>query len=612
MRSGCLRRRSLGVRLSILSLLVGAAGARAATITVNTASDVVMDDGQCTFREALTAANMNVPSGVTGGECGAGSAGLDTIQFAIPGAGVHRISPGALPTIIEPIFIDGFSQAGSSANTNPMNAGINAVILIEIYGASSGGLHLNASNSTIRGLSIHGGGDAITINGSNVTITGNYIGTNPAGTAGDSLPSVGVFMLSGNNNVVGGPTAADRNLISGYRSGSVEINSCDGTLVQGNYIGTNAAGTLGLQDLTATPFGVQPDPLSTNTSILGNLIAGNATGIAGYGSSIIQGNLIGTQKDGVTPLPNVTYGIAILGNGHLIGGTTPAQSNTIAFNGFGVNVSSASGNRIQGNSIHSSTHKGIGLNGFSFNPLPNDPCDSDTSPGNKGQNYPVLTAASIAGGNVTISGTLNSVAGTAYRIEFFSSPTCNASGNGEGKTYLGFVNTTTNGTCDAAFGPAPFAVPGGQTIITATATDPAGNTSEFSACFTGGSGGASFYGVAPCRVADTRNPAGPYGGPALAANVDRTFVIAGQCGVPVGAKAVALNLAVTLPTAGGDLRVFPAGAGLPLVSAINWNAGQTRANNAVIQLGAAGDLTVHPDQPSGTVHLILDLNGYFQ
>jgi hypothetical protein len=94
--------------------------------------------------------------------------------------------------------------------------------------------------------------------------------------------------------------------------------------------------------------------------------------------------------------------------------------------------------------------------------------------------------------------------------------------------------------------------------------------------------------------------------------VNRTFVVQGLCGVPVGAKAAAFNLAVTLSTAAGDLRVFPGGAPLPLVSAINWKAGQTRADNAVIQLGPSGDVTVHPDMPGGSVHLIVDVFGYFQ
>jgi hypothetical protein len=124
--------------------------------------------------------------------------------------------------------------------------------------------------------------------------------------------------------------------------------------------------------------------------------------------------------------------------------------------------------------------------------------------------------------------------------------------------------------------------------------------------------GTSFFAVAPCRIVDTRNPAGPYGGPALVANADRTFVVSGQCGIPVGAKAAAFNLVVTLSSNGGDIRVVPGGVVLPLVSALNWSAGRTRGNNAVIQLGGAGDVTVHPDMPGGTVHLIVDVYGYFE
>ena len=123
---------------------------------------------------------------------------------------------------------------------------------------------------------------------------------------------------------------------------------------------------------------------------------------------------------------------------------------------------------------------------------------------------------------------------------------------------------------------------------------------------------ASFYTLTPCRVADTRNPVGPYGGPALAANADRTFVIGGQCGIPSTAAAVSLNFTVTQPTAQGDLRALAAGVGLPLVSTMNWRAGQTRANNAIVSLGPSGDIVVHVDQASGTVHFIIDVNGYFQ
>jgi hypothetical protein len=122
----------------------------------------------------------------------------------------------------------------------------------------------------------------------------------------------------------------------------------------------------------------------------------------------------------------------------------------------------------------------------------------------------------------------------------------------------------------------------------------------------------SFYTLAPCRVIDTRGPGGPLGGPALAAAASRVFVIAGQCGIPSTAQSISVNVTVTQPNALGDLRIYPAGSALPLVSAINYRPGQTRANNAVVSLGTAGDLAVQCDQAAGFVHLILDVNGYFQ
>src|SRR5262249_24441237 len=121
----------------------------------------------------------------------------------------------------------------------------------------------------------------------------------------------------------------------------------------------------------------------------------------------------------------------------------------------------------------------------------------------------------------------------------------------------------------------------------------------------------SFYTIAPCRLVDTRNANGPLGGPALSAKAQRTFILAGHCGVPSGARALSLNVTVTGPTAQGDLKIF-AGTTAPVSTTINYRAGQTRANNAIASLGTSGSLTVLCDQPSGTVHLVLDVNGFFE
>jgi hypothetical protein len=119
------------------------------------------------------------------------------------------------------------------------------------------------------------------------------------------------------------------------------------------------------------------------------------------------------------------------------------------------------------------------------------------------------------------------------------------------------------------------------------------------------------YTVSPCRVFDTRLPGGPTAGAALACGGDRDFTIAGTCNVPSGAKAVSLNVTVTQPSAQGNVRFFAAGAPAPLVSSLNYVAGQNRANNAIAPLGVGGALSVRCG-PSGTTHLIVDVNGYFQ
>ena len=120
------------------------------------------------------------------------------------------------------------------------------------------------------------------------------------------------------------------------------------------------------------------------------------------------------------------------------------------------------------------------------------------------------------------------------------------------------------------------------------------------------------FAVDPCRLADTRNPNGPSGGPALAANTVRSFPVTNLCGIPSSATAVAVNLAVVFPSDGGDLRVYPAGGAAPLASSINFRTGIVRANNAIIRLGAGGQISVQCDMPSGGTHFFFDVYGYFQ
>ena len=121
-----------------------------------------------------------------------------------------------------------------------------------------------------------------------------------------------------------------------------------------------------------------------------------------------------------------------------------------------------------------------------------------------------------------------------------------------------------------------------------------------------------FYTVAPCRLVDTRNAAGPYGAPRLSAAAVRRFTLAGRCALPVGAKAVVLNVTIADATAPGHLRIYPADAPRPLASAINYRAGQIRANRAFVSLDTTGSLVVYCEQATGNVHLILDVSGYFR
>jgi hypothetical protein len=524
----------------------------------------INDSGTGSFRQAILDANS-----MSGG----------TITFNILGTSVHTISPlTVLPTITQTVTIDGYTQPGSSPNTNPPTMGLNTVLNIELSGAMAppnsnfSGLIINAENCTVRGLCINsfqhdgidvctngnlivgnfigtstGGGMAlpngmggtggiifgfcgtpanctiggttpdarnlisgnigngISFGGTGNVVQGNLIGTNITGTLalGNTGPGV---ELNGSNELIGGTTVDARNIISGNNRG-VDIGGGDSNTVQGNFIGTDVTGTIALSNpnlglnlnsgvsntliggLTTTP-GMPP----------GNLISGNSgnggvdLGQDGF-ANIIEGNIIGADITGTQPLGNFPTGIVINGHDNMVGGTSSNEANIIAFNGgstpvcnaFNAGVwvhnSGATNNAILGNSIFSNAGLGIDLE-FDGDPNciePNDNCDVDSGPNNL-QNYPVITSVTSNGGNTNIQGSLNSAESTNFRVEFFDNTECDSLGNGEGQTFIGSANITTDASCNATIDVTlPVTLQSGH-VVTATATDPNNNTSEFSQC----------------------------------------------------------------------------------------------------------------------------------
>ena len=229
------------------------------------------------------------------------------------------------------------------------------------------------------------------------------------------------------------------------------------------------------------------------------MISGNREGVvifsAGAVGNVVSGNLIGVGVNGVTPVGNLAYGVFVAASSNRIGGILAGEGNVIAHNGAGwpiwragvvIAEETSVGNSILGNSIFANDSVGIDLGGtFSLDSdgvTLNDLGDTDTGPNNR-QNFPVLVSATSAG-STTVHGTLNSAANTAYRLEFFASPAADPTGYGEGQTFLGAASVTTDNGGNASFTvPLDMAVSAGI-VVTATATDPANNTSEFSQAVT--------------------------------------------------------------------------------------------------------------------------------
>ena len=486
-------------------------------------SDGACDDGNgnCTLRAAIQQAN----------------AGNGTvIKFNISGGGTRTIQlASALPTITQPVFIDGYSQSGASAGT----------VLIELDGTNAGlgvdCLTLTGNGSYVRGLAVNSfKGNGIVLQGSSggQVLAGNRIGTGSGGNTDEGNGAAGVY-INGTPDVV-----LRENVISGNDSYGVHISGSGAqrAVIYGNTIGLNAAGTT---DLGNSSAGVYIDGASyaalrdnvisgndshgvslsgsggTNADILANKIGVNASATSGLGNTgagvhisgvrnvgIYKNVIAGNESHGVDLTGPGTYDIYVaenyigtnasgtaLGNGGSgvhIGGNArdnTVEDNTIANNtGDGVTVTATGslGNTIWENSMSSNTGLGIDLGDDGV--TENDDGDTDSGP-NFLQNFPSNLTFATRDGVASARFGLGVTANRVYIIDYYSSDSCDNAGNGEGKQWLGFTPALGSRTGNLAFTASTlqrsigsYTAPMG-THITATATDTETNsTSEFSTC----------------------------------------------------------------------------------------------------------------------------------
>jgi len=297
-------------------------------------------------------------------------------------------------------------------------------------------------------------------------------------------------------NLIGGTEPSARNTISANGAAGIVLagGGTNQNVVQGNFIGTSADGSAGIPN---TPSGIWIVDGASNNRIggtepgAGNLVSGNADGVVilaegglAPSGNLLEGNLIGTDPTGTTPLPNSGEGVVILDGAsqNRIGGTDIGAGNTIAFNGWtGVALSAEAG---EGNSVLSNSifaNGGLGIDLGDDGVTKSDMFDSDVGP-NGLQNFPIITAITRHGTSLVIHGRVATTPRTYLRLEFFGNEACDPSGFGEGRAYIGFAVVATNPAGHASFMISlPVSIPQG-TFVSATATDPAGNTSEFAAC----------------------------------------------------------------------------------------------------------------------------------
>jgi hypothetical protein len=511
------------MRAACLSLCLLTHVAGAATFVVDTTSDTALTactgaPADCSLRGALVRANAN--------------ADADVIAFALPATdGGYQpttdhwligVGDVALPAILAPVLIDGYTQPGASANTlTPTQGGLNGTLKIEIRGVSQfrtqqnglevSGSEFNQPASTFRGLAINSFGAQVLFHGASAhRLEGCYLGSDILGQVpvipGTNGRGIGVRIQGPGPYVIGGPTPGARNLLGGLGTAISAFAASDGLRVEGNLIGLRAGGD---QALDNTADGISTGSPFTNARIGGsdpaarNVISGSrfsalrlsSAGTNPYAGTRVEGNFFGTDVNGRRGIgnglnpqsPSQPQPTLLIGGGLdcsiAIGGIAPGQANLIAYGGAaGLTADACTG--VASPLNHFRANRGIPLDnsfgGGGLGATPNDAGDADEG-GNRLQNFAVL---SLPGGFLPAGGTSvqvgfqvdTAVANASYplRIDFYRGD-C----GGGSRQYLG----STSITAIDAQSPRSFTLtpPDGANVLplTALVVDAAGNSSEF-------------------------------------------------------------------------------------------------------------------------------------
>ena len=356
---------------------------------------------------------------------GTTAAERNVIAASTNGSGVFVSGAGATAVTVQGNYI-GTNAAGTAALGNKSSGvSVNSGAVVQIGGTASGAGNVISANGD---PAAPGSANGIHLSSANNVVQGNLIGTDATGTQdlGNVLRGI---LVQASTNTIGGTTAAARNVISGAQSG-VHIGSGTGNVISGNYIGTNAAGTAAIgNDGWGIQINSNGNTVGGATPSAANLISGNGSGrgnagvVINGGSNVVERNLIGTRADGTGDLGNNGSGVLIQSS--VNGVANLISRNVIAFNGSaapntsaGVDIQAGVENTITQNSIFSNDTLGIDLGDWS-GVTANDSGDGDSGANNL-QNYPAIDSAAANGADLELSGTLNSIADTEYTLEFFA------------------------------------------------------------------------------------------------------------------------------------------------------------------------------------------------